>query len=83
MALCRACRPDRPGDTIIRSPRRAGREHETDHPAVLLLRVWHQDNALRCRLLSVTDRSSPPSVTTAAQGVDAICDAVRRWLLQV
>jgi hypothetical protein len=54
-----------------------------DEPAVLLLRVWHQDDEVRCRLMYVTDASSPPNSTTAAQGVDAICDAVRRWLLQL
>jgi hypothetical protein len=54
-----------------------------DDPAVLLLRVWHQDEEVRCRLMFVTDSSSPPNSTTAAQGVDAICDAVRRWLLQL
>ena len=55
----------------------------TDDPAVLLLRVWHQDDEVRCRLIFVTDASSPPGVTTAAQGVEAICDEVRRWLLQL
>jgi hypothetical protein len=55
----------------------------TDEPAVLLLRVWHQDDEVRCRLISVTDSSSPPNSTSAAQGVDAICDTVRRWLLQL
>jgi hypothetical protein len=55
----------------------------TDHPAVLLLRVWRQDDDLRCRLMAVTDTSSPPSVTIAAQGIDAICDEVRRWLTQL
>jgi hypothetical protein len=80
MTLCRACRQDA---AAITPPPRSESEHEADHPAVLLLRVWHQDDELRCRLMLVTDPSSPPSVSTAAQGVDAICDAVRRWLLQV
>jgi acetaldehyde dehydrogenase (acetylating) len=54
----------------------------TDRPAVLLLRVWRQDADLRCRLMVVTDPSSPPSALAAAQGVDAICEEVRRWLQQ-
>jgi hypothetical protein len=58
-------------------------EREADHSAALLLRVWHDDDELRCRLLSVTDPTSPPSCVTAAQGIDAICDAVRHWLLHV
>jgi hypothetical protein len=54
-----------------------------DHPAALLLRVWHQDDDLCCRLIMVTDSSSPPSISIAAQGIDAICDEVRRWLQQL
>jgi hypothetical protein len=49
---------------------------------VLLLRVWTEDDDLRCRLLQGTQRS-PDGVVAVAQGVDAICDAVRRWLLEI
>ena len=82
MALCRTCRQERPADAVTLA-RRPDRQKENDHPAVLLLRAWHQDDDVRCRLLFVRDPSTPRRVSTAAQGVDAICEAVRRWLLQV
>ena len=78
MAMCRACRRD---ETAAAAPSRP--EPENGHPAVLLLRVWHQDDELRCRLLPATDPSSTPRAGMAAQGVDAICAAVRDWLGQV
>jgi len=81
MALCRTCRQERSAAlTPVRPP---DRQRENEHPAVLLLRAWHQDDDVRCRLLFVTGPSTPRRVATAAQGVDAICEAVRRWLLQV
>jgi hypothetical protein len=80
--LCRTCR-ENGAAAAATSPSRSGPEQGSDHPAALLLRVWHQDEELRCRLMMVNDSSSPASVSTAAQGIDAICDAVRRWLLQV
>jgi hypothetical protein len=51
--------------------------------AALLLRVWPEGDELRGRLLGFTDMSSAARVLAVAQGVDAICDAVRRWLLEV
>jgi hypothetical protein len=83
MTLCRICRQNQPAAAITSPAPHADPEHATDHPAALLLRVWHQDDELRARLIFVTDPSSPPSVATALQGLDAIGDAVRRWLLQV
>ena len=44
--------------------------------AVLVLRVWSEESGLRARLLS-GDRAA------VAQGVDAICEQVRRWLATV
>jgi hypothetical protein len=50
-------------------------------PRALLLRVWPEGDDLRCRLFQASDASSPVSMVGIVQGVDAICDAVRRWLL--
>jgi hypothetical protein len=80
MTLCRTCRQDHPA---VAPQSEDDPEPESDHRGVLLLRVWRQDDDLRCRLLSVSDSSSPPKALAAAQGIDAICDAVRRWLLQL
>jgi hypothetical protein len=52
-------------------------DHE-ERSAALVLRVWPEGDDLRCRLMRVSDALSPSSVV--AQGVDAICDEVRRWL---
>jgi hypothetical protein len=86
--LCRICRQGRPtasgSQPSVDAP--SERSHpgpEKDDSAVLLLRVWRQDGDLRCRLMSVTDSVSAPSVFAVAQGVDAIDAAVRQWLLRV
>jgi len=57
---------------------------ELEHPsAALLLRVWPEGDELRGRLLGFTDTSSVARGLAVAEGIDAICDAVRRWLLEV
>jgi hypothetical protein len=71
MATCRMC-SDRP-DGLQAEPRPG-----TGRSAVLLLRVWQEGDDLRCRLLQGTSQEG-----VVAQGVDAICDAVRRWLLEM
>lgn len=53
---------------------RACRTAET---AILVLRVWPEDEGLRARLLSGTGEQQ---TIVLAQGVDAICEQVRRWL---
>ncbi len=76
--MCRACDPSRHSASSSPHP------HPTpdEHSAVLLLRVWHEDDQLRCRLIQAADASTPPTGVGVAQGVDAICTAVRTWLLQ-
>jgi hypothetical protein len=76
--MCRACHQSHRATASSPPPLPA----PDDHPAVLLLRVWHEDDQLRCRLMQAADASSPPAGVGVAQGVDAICDAVRGWLLQ-
>ena len=66
MTTCRAC------------VGRAGAEPAAD-PAVgtaLLLRVWREGD-LRARLIGV---DGGHRTVATAQGIDAICDAVRAWL---
>jgi len=74
MPVCRACR-DRQFD--------AAADERPAQSGALLLRVWREDDGLRCRLLRVTDLSSPVRAVGIVQGVDAICDAVRGWLLEL
>jgi hypothetical protein len=73
MTVCRACRNRQDAET----------DESTARSGALLLRVWREDDELRCRLLRVTDPSSPARAVGIVQGVDAICDAVRRWLLEL
>ena len=62
-------------------PSRSDRGYEAERPpAALLLRVWPEGDELRCRLLGFPDLSARPRVVAVAHGIDAICDAVRRWL---
>lgn len=85
MALCRSCQQSEGAETVgdeDRFERTDRPPSEGEGAAVLLLRVWAEDRDLRCRLMFVKDPSSQPSVAVA-QGVDAICEAVRGWLLQV
>jgi hypothetical protein len=49
-----------------------------ERSAALVLRVWPEGEELRCRVIRVTDALAPHSVV--AQGEDAICAEVRRWL---
>jgi hypothetical protein len=74
VAICRTC-SDRSHP--------AAQADSGDRPArsaVLLLRVWSEGDDLRCRLLQ---GAPADGVVAVAQGVDAICDAVRRWLLAI
>jgi hypothetical protein len=54
----------------------------TDDPrsTVLVLRVWREGDELRCRLLGARPPSSTLSAVLVVQGLDAICEAVRKWL---
>ena len=67
MAVCAACRAAAPAAQV--GPSQAG--------AVLVLRVWAEENGLRARLLT---SSGVRETVVVAHGTDAICDAVRRWL---
>jgi hypothetical protein len=80
MTLCRACREREPGDGVSTATALTG---PAEGPtAALLLRVW-QDAGPRARLLAVADAATPPASIGVAHGVDAICDAVRAWLLSL
>jgi hypothetical protein len=78
MTTCRACSPRTPAPQDSASDP-AG----SSGSAVLILRVWAEDDQLRCRLLGASRSSADPGVVAVAQGVDAICAAVRDWLLDV
>jgi hypothetical protein len=71
--------PNEPTGSDQPSPSARGDEAER-LPAALLLRVWPEGDELRCRLLGFPDLSARPGVVAVAHGIDAICDAVRRWL---
>jgi hypothetical protein len=73
MATCRTC---------SEQPELAAAEPgpSTGRSAVLLLRVWQEGDDLRCRLLQ---GAPADGVVAVAQGVDAVCEAVRRWLLEI
>ena len=70
MNLCRTCAASA-GAEAAAPPR----------TATLLLRAWPESDGPRARLLGLHDPGGAEYVVAAAQGVDAICDAVRRWLL--
>ena len=70
---------NRPTGSDQQSPSDRGTEAERP-PAALLLRVWPEGDELRCRLLGFPDLSARPEVVAVAHGIDAICDAVCRWL---
>ena len=76
---CRTCDPAGRSTAPV-APGLAG---PGDRSTVLVLRVWSEGDELRCRLMEAADVASPPVVAGAAQGVDAICDLVRRRLLQL
>jgi len=76
MTTCRVCAHGR-GARHTRDVRDAGSPDAGDAGAVLLVRAWRDGDVLRARLLA----AGPSHRTVAtAQGVDAVCDALRSWL---
>jgi hypothetical protein len=51
-----------------------------ERTAVLVIRVWHEDDALRARITSALDISRLDIVESAASSEEDIVEAVRRWL---
>jgi hypothetical protein len=64
-----------------RTPRRAAGSREVGASSALLIRAWPEEDGLRARLLDVGDPRAIPVPFVCAQGVEAILDAVRAWLL--
>ncbi|MFD7702785.1 hypothetical protein [Streptomyces caelestis] len=61
-------------------PADAGIEDDQDEPiATLIVRVWVRSDGLLCsRLIEVTH--GQPRTWATAEGVDAVCAALRAWL---
>jgi hypothetical protein len=64
-------------------PRDNGRVPRTKPAAVLVLRVWREDdgsNDLRARIMYTPEASNPVSRAVAGT-VDDVCGAVRDWIV--
>jgi hypothetical protein len=76
MPTCEACRARR------QTAEEASADPNPEASVSILLRAWREGDEVRCRLLRGT-HPAPVRGTMVAQGVDAICEAVRRWLLEL